>query len=344
MSKKHNNKVRVGLVGLGYWGKNLIRNILTSEQMQLACVCDLEVATTKDILNSHKGVEDVEIFQKFKDFVSYENVDAIIIATPPSTHYKFAKLALENNKHVLVEKPMCRTVIKAGKLNRLAKKNNLTLMCDHTYCFSGPTQAIKSIIEAGSLGNIINIHSSRLNLGLFQNNLDVLWDLAPHDLSIIQYLLNNLDVSNVNKNIVKHPVSDLTSEAHLHITLTSGIHITIHNSWISPFKERRMVIIGDKKMCVWDDLSEEKIKLYDTQVVTTNEGIGYRNEGCHNVSYERGEPLQEMINHFSECIINKKEPISSGNTATKIVQILSSLDSIPLPTTRKQLSSRKLQI
>ena len=321
-----NEKIRIGLIGVGYWGKNILRNIITSDNAEIACVCDNDLALAKKRLQSYNLESKIPIFSNLVEFFNCDNVDAVAIATPASTHYQLSKLALENNKHVLVEKPMCFTNSESNTLINLANKNNLTLMCDHTFCFAGPTMAVKEIIQSGELGKIISINSTRLNLGLFQKDTNVLWDLAPHDLSILQYVLEDFEVISQDTQIVKSPVSEHAAEAHVFLKLKSNVNVSIHNSWINPTKERKFTVIGDKKMLVWDDLSDDKIKLYNKNVTIKDEKINYYDEGYEVLNFNQTEPLLNMINHFVDCILTNSESIASGNKSQQIVSILSGID------------------
>tara|TARA_R100001079_G_scaffold966_1_gene626 strand:- start:24457 stop:25428 length:972 start_codon:yes stop_codon:yes gene_type:complete len=318
-----NNKIKIGLIGVGYWGKNILRNIVTSEKTQIACVCDKNVKLARQRLKEHNLLDKVRVYDSLINFYNHEDMDAVAIATPAGTHYELSKLSLENNKHVLVEKPMCFTTAEARKMVNLANKNNLTLMCDHTFCFSGTTNAVKKIVNSGELGNIISINSSRLNLGLFQKDTNVIWDLAPHDFSILQHILGNFEVKSQNVHVTKSPVSEFAAESHVFLQTKSNIQVTVYSSWISPVKERKLVVVGDKKMLVWDDLAEDKIKVYDKNVKKVNNKIEYYDNGFEVVNFDKTEPLLNMINHFADCIANGKESISSGEKSYQIVKILS---------------------
>lgn len=322
---KIDKKVKIGLVGAGYWGKNLLRNFVNCTKTSVVAVCDIdtEAAAAK---TSQYG--DIQIFSNIDSMLAHSDIEAVAIATPVSTHYNIAMAALRADKHVLVEKPISLNYKTAASLTKTAKERELIFMCDHTFCYSGPVKALKEIVQSNILGDILYINSIRTNLGLFQKDVNVLWDLAPHDLSIVEYVLGDSYVpARISCNTTTHPGSPYAADAHMTLTLESGVTINIHNSWLAPVKTRQMTIVGAKKMLVWDDLlPNEKIKIYNKRMTAEGDKFIYIDHGIMVPPIDLKEPLLEVAEDFANCILTGSEPIATGIKAAQVVQILELAD------------------
>ena len=246
--------MQIGIIGIGYWGPNIVRNVMKHASLKLKYICDLDETRLKKITLNYPNVTTVT---NYYDILSDPDIKAVIVVTPPSTHYKIGKDVLLSNKHLLIEKPITNTTEEADELIKIAKENNLILMCDLTYCYHPCVEFIKNNLD--DLGQILYLDSVRINLGLFQSNTNVIWDLAPHDLSIILYLLGDKIKS------MTASAFDVTQTGHENIAyLTLQLEHTvchIHLNWLSPTKVRKLIIGGSKKMIVWDDVvADEKVK------------------------------------------------------------------------------------
>lgn len=316
----------IATVGCGYWGPNLIRNFNTLPGCKVRIVCD----TDEDRLAHMKNLySDVEVTSDFDRVLAEAEVDAVAIATPVRLHFEMAKKSLQAGKHTLVEKPMASSAEQCRQLLELAKGRNLTLMVGHTFVYSQPVRKIKEIIDSGELGEIQYISSRRLNLGLFQKDINVAWDLAPHDISIILYVMHDPPTS-VNCQGKAHVVPEIEDVTNMTLNFTNGGFATIHNSWLDPNKVREMTFVGTRKMLVYDDIEPtEKIKIYDKCVVTPPH---YNTFGEFYYSYHYGdmccpyikqvEPLRVECQHFLDCIRTRWVPDSSGTEGLKVVRIL----------------------
>ena len=316
-----NTQVKIGLVGVGYWGKNLLRNFVNCPGTKVVAVCDDNMQLAKSWAEQYAFIQ---AFPNIKKMLSKTAVDAVVIATPVHTHYELAMTALKAGKHVLVEKPISLDYATAMKLTKTAATKNLTFMCDHTFCYSGPVKRIRDIVNSGILGDVLSITSVRTNLGLFQKDINVLWDLAPHDLSICEYILGEGYVPmTVNAIGIHHPQSAYVADAHLTINLKNDTVVTIHNSWLAPLKIRQMTIVGTNRMLLWDDLAPtEKIKIYHKNMKLKNEEFVYTDEGSVAPVVDMTEPLLEVATDFARCIQSGTEPVATGVKAAQIVQIL----------------------
>ena len=250
--------MNIGVIGFGYWGTNLVRNLQNTKNCNVTHIAESEVSRHKQI---HELYPDIEI-ESFDAIIKNSNIDAVVIATSISSHYELAKAALENNKHVLVEKPMTSSEKNAQELVKLSKLKNKILMVDHTYLYSGAVQEIKKSLDADLLGEILYVDSIRANLGKFQSDVNVLWDLAPHDISIINYLINEKPVS-VQATGKSYTNNQLENIAYLILNYKSNKIVHVNCSWISPIKIRKMIIGGSKKMLVFDDVQNKKIRIYN---------------------------------------------------------------------------------
>jgi predicted dehydrogenase len=320
--------VNVAVVGAGYWGPNLIRNFNSCPTARLVAVCDRDPERLGKAIRNYPAVESVA---DYTTLLSRSDVDAIVIATPVSTHAHLAVAALEAGKHVLVEKPMAASVADAESMIRAAREAGRVLMVDHTFIFGGPVRKIKSLIESGDLGQIYYIDSVRINLGLFQHDVNVIWDLAPHDLSIVDFLIGRLPRSlSAFGTCHTQSGSGIEDVAYLNLDFGDGLLASFHVNWLSPVKIRSFLVGGSQKGLVYNDLSaDEKVKIYDRGVTLAvdeqtrrNIIMGYRTGDVWSPQIDQYEPLQEMVRHFVHCIHTGETPISDGESGLRIVRIL----------------------
>src|SRR5271170_727686 len=316
--------VKFGVVGYGYWGPNIVRNLSQLEEVEVVAVCDKSPASRRRVEKAHP---DVRVTADFAELMSSPDIDAIAVITPVWTHYELAKTALEHGKHVFVEKPFTSNTAQAEELIDLAAKKNLKIMVDHTFLFTGAVQKIKTLLNEGSLGKLYYYDSTRVNLGLFQHDVNVIWDLAPHDLSIIDHLIDETPEAVV-----------ATGQSHLNghedvafITLyfPNKVIAHINVNWLSPVKVRTTLIGGEKKMLVWNDLeADEKIKVYDKGVhITSREGVynllvNYRSGDMWSPQVEQIEALRQELAYFIDCIANDHEPFNDGAAGLRVVKLL----------------------
>ena len=321
-----NHRLSIGVVGLGYWGPNLARNFSQLSGCRLGALCDLDSERLDKIRPLHPGVAR---FSSFDSMLELADVDVIAVATPVLSHFCLAKAALLAGKHVLVEKPLAASVAECEQLIELAASRGLTLMVGHTFLYSEPIQMIKQIIDSGDLGEIRYINSQRLNLGLFQKDINVVWDLAPHDISIILHLLGRTpDFVNCQGNA--HITPGIEDVSNLSLSFQSGQFATIQSSWLEPRKVRQMTIVGTKKMIVYNDIEPmEKIRIYDTRIERPPH---YDSFGEFHYSYHYGdsfvpyikqaEPLRQMCQHFISSISDGNPPLSCGRSGLAVLRIL----------------------
>jgi predicted dehydrogenase len=317
--------INIGVIGCGYWGPNLIRNfdaIQESKVIAVADLCDARLSYVK------QNYPQVQVTKNYHDFKEY-GVEAAIVATPPSTHYAIARDCLEDGLHVLVEKPITHNSTDAQKLIDLADSKALTLMVGHTFEYNAAVQYLKRLIQMGEIGNIYYVDTARLNLGLFQPGANVLWDLAPHDISILLFLLD-LDPISVSAHGSPHVFKDIFDVAIMQFKFPNQISALVHVSWLDPRKVRRVTVVGSKKMVVYNDVeSLEKIKIYDKGVERPEYTDTFGDFEC---SYRYGdivipnilfvEPLKLECQHFIQSISNHTRPNSDGKVGKKVVQVL----------------------
>lgn len=321
--------VKTGIVGLGYWGPNLLRNIYSNNRNAGLVICDSDTGRLSRMIQKYP---DLESTGRYQDLLDNNDLDAIVIATDVSSHYPLAKQALLAGKHVFVEKPFAASVKEAEELVDLGRKNGLVTMVGHTFMFSPPVIKAKAIIDSGELGEIHFITSSRVNLGLHQKDVSVIWDLAPHDFSMLFYWLDEEPV-NVSAFGHAYVLDGIPDVAFINLAFPSGVIANIQVSWLSPSKLRRTVIVGSRKMLVYDDTEPiEKIKIYDKGV----EVIEPESFGEYQLSYRTGdivspklgtsEPLASEMEEFLRCIENGDIPKSSGEEGLAVVRALEMAD------------------
>src|SRR3989475_2059117 len=320
--------IRIGVLGYGYWGPNIVRNLRSLDGCEVAVVCDTSSAALKRLRQAYP---DQAVTTDPVELLTSAHIDAVAVVTPVCTHFELAKAALENGKHVFVEKPFTSTTQQAEELIELAERKNLRIMVDHTFLFAGAVRKMRQLIDEGVLGDLYYYDSTRVNLGLFQHDVSVIWDLAPHDLSIMDFLIQDNPEAVV-----------ATGEAHLnghvdvaYITVyfpgNTIAHVNVN--WLSPVKIRTTLIGGEKKMLVWNDLeADEKIKVYDKGAqMNSAQGlyellVSYRSGDMWAPRVEQTEALKVELNYFLDCIAKNQTPLNDGVAGLRVVRMLEAAD------------------
>ena len=316
--------ISFGVIGYGYWGPNIVRNLDSLEKASVSVVSDKLPAARARAQKAH---HEIRVTADASEVISSTEIDAVAIITPVWTHFELAKAALENGKHVFVEKPFTSTSAQAEELINLAAAKNLKIMVDHTFLFTGAVRKIKQLLQEGALGKLYYYDSMRVNLGLFQHDINVIWDLAPHDLSIMDYLIGERP-----EEIVATGQSHLNGHedvAFLTLYFPNDVIAHINVNWLSPVKVRTTLIGGEKKMLVWNDLeADEKVKIYDKGVQITNEEglynllVNYRSGDMWAPHLEQVEALRIELDYFVDCIVNDQTPFNDGQAGMRIVKML----------------------
>ncbi|BFU93256.1 MAG: oxidoreductase [Nitrospira sp.] len=316
--------LRLGVIGYGYWGPNVVRNFLAHQDCKVATICDKSSAALTRVLAAHPGIR---VTTEPDAVLFATDIDAVAIITPVSHHYELAKKALENGKHVFVEKPFTATSAEAEELIQLAERRGLQIMVDHTFLFTGAVRKIKQLIDDGTLGRLYYYDSTRVNLGLFQHDVNVLWDLAPHDLSIMDYLIG-VEPELVVATGGAH-VNNLENIAYLTVYFPDNVLAHINVNWLSPVKMRTTLVGGQKRMLVWNDLDlAEKLRIYDKGADVKNESgmhaalVSYRTGDMYAPKIEEAEALKVETRYFLDCITNGTKPINDGLAGLRVVRIL----------------------
>lgn len=316
--------LNVGIVGYGYWGPNIVRNFEQIAESKVVAVCDKSPAARQKLQKNHPAIR---VAADPQELITDPGIDVIAVVTPVWTHYEIAKAALENGKHVFVEKPFTSCSQQAEELIELAEKKNLKIMVDHTFLFTGAVKKIAQFLDDGTLGKLYYYDSMRVNLGLFQHDVNVVWDLAPHDLSIVDYLIKEKPEAIVATG--QTHLNDHEDVAFLTLYFPNKIIAHINVNWLSPVKVRTTLIGGEKKMLVWNDLdADEKIKVYDKGVnISSREGlytllVNYRSGDMWSPQVNRSEALTEELNYFVNCIVNNKTPHNDGAAGLRVVKML----------------------
>ena len=317
--------MKIGVIGYGYWGPNLVRNFYELGGVEVKWCADKRPDRRALVQKRYPSISVTEDAQQIFDD---PEVNAVVIATPVSAHHPLARQALEHGKHVLVEKPMTRTVAEGQQLVELADKKGLVLMVDHTFIYTGAVRKMKEILDVGELGDLYYLDSVRINLGLFQSDIDVLWDLAPHDLAILTYLVHDTPQF-VSATGADHTGSGLVDVAYMMMHFANNFIAHFHVNWLSPVKLRQMLIGGSRRMLVYNDMEpSEKVRVYDRGVrVTTEESIhktlvDYRTGDMWAPKLENREALAVECEHFLECVRFNKVPWSSGTAGLNVVRML----------------------
>ena len=330
MNKDNNSSpLKIGVIGYGYWGPNVVRNFYNTPNAVVASVCDLNVKSLQRVRRTYPSMV---VTTNPADILTSPEIDAVAIVTPISQHFPLAKMALENGKHVFVEKPFTASVSEAEELIELAERKNLRIMVDHTFLFNGAVRKIRELIDSGALGNLYYYDSTRVNLGIFQHDANVVWDLAPHDLSIIDYLIADGPEAIVATG-EKH-VNGVEDMAFITMYFPNKVIAHLNVNWLSPVKVRTTLIGGEKKMLVWNDLeADEKIKVYDKGIERPN---GNGNGHDLRVSYRAGDlwvPRLEQVEaltleaqYFVDCVFSGETPFNDGNAGLRVVQMLEAID------------------
>lgn len=323
------DKIRIGVIGSGYWGPNLIRNFSVNPNSEVVGVSDLREDRLKAVQGTNHGIF---LTTNYKELFNLD-LDAMVIATPPATHYELAREALQHGLHVMVEKPITTSSYQAEELIELAEQKSRVLMVGHTFLFNTAVHALKSLMENGNIGKVYYVDSARLSLGLFQRDMNALWDLAPHDISIISYILGQdpISVEVYGNDCVFKGLYDVV---YMSLIYPDNVLAHIHVSWLDPNKVRRVTVVASERMVVFNDLEPlEKIKIYDKGVDVPDQTSNFGEFQC---SYRYGdiiipnikfvEPLKLECQHFLDCIIDGSTPVSSGLDGLKVVKILESAE------------------
>src|SRR3954464_2745126 len=321
-----NQPLNIGVIGAGYWGPLLVRNFRLLAGCHLKAVCDSNESRLKHLRGLYPEVEGISDSEHFLNGIG---LDAVVIATPVKYHYPLAKASLLAGKHTFIEKPMAASSAECEELVQIAERNGLVLMVDHTFLYSAPVRKIAEIVQAGDLGEIRYINSRRLNLGLFQKDINVAWDLAPHDISIILHILGEFPVS-VNCQGNAHVTPNVEDVTNMSLMFRNKRFATIQSSWLEPRKIREMTIVGSRRMIVYDDLqTHEKIKIYDVRVdrpphydTFAEFQYSYHYGDSYIPHLQQEEPLNLACRHFIDCIETNSAPLTGGRQGLDMVRIL----------------------
>ena len=317
--------LNIGVIGYGYWGPNIVRNFHALDSVKSLFVCDMR---SDACCAAKKNFPSVQTTTDVNSILTSPDIDAVAVITPVFTHYELAKKALENGKHVFVEKPFTSTVAQAEELIELAEQKHLQIMVDHTFLFTGAVRKIRELIDKNVLGELYYYDSMRVNLGLFQHDVNVIWDLAPHDLSIMDYVIDEKPEA-ISAHGKPHFSERLEDVAFITVFFGNNIIAHFNVSWISPVKVRTTLIGGEKSMDVWNDLdADEKIKGYDKGVKVTNrEGVydllvSYRSGDTWAPKIPQTEDLKEEAQYFIDCVLNGQRPINDGHAGLRVVRMM----------------------
>lgn len=325
--------LNIAQIGVGYWGPNLLRNLVANKRCEVSRVADLSSERRDHVKRLYPGAN---VTADMNEIFVDEAVDAIVVATPVATHFEMACRALEAGKHILVEKPLARSIDEVDQIARLSNERHLVAMVGHTFLFNAAVRYVKQLIDSGTLGDVHYIYSQRLNLGRIRSDVDALWNFAPHDVSIIQYWLGDPHPLSVIRRGVACIQSDIEDVVFLNITYPGGIMANIHVSWLDPHRLRSMTVVGSKKMVVYDDVAENKIAIHDKGIerktalgnsddeVQRFVGFEHRSGDVILPKIDFKEPLQVEIDHFIDCIQNGNTCLTGPDHARKVVQILTS--------------------
>ena len=316
--------IRVGVIGYGYWGPRVARNFHDLESCELASICDKRPDLAR---RAKQAYPNAQVTSDVDEAITSPDIDAVAVVTPVWTHFELAKAALENGKHIFVEKPFTSTAAQAEELIDLADRKHLQIMVDHTFLFTGAVKKMRELIDDGTLGRLYYYDSTRVNLGLFQHDVNVIWDLAPHDLSIMDYLIQRKPEALVATGQVH--LNGFEDLAYLTIYFPDRMIAHINVNWLSPVKVRTTLIGGEKKMLVWNDLeADEKVKVYDKGVKIKNGQnisdllVSYRSGDMWSPRVEQGEALAAEAKYFIECVSKNQKPFNDGEAGLRVVKML----------------------
>ena len=319
--------IGVAVVGCGYWGPNLLRNFAAEPRAQVRWICDLDEGKLESLRLRYPSVRTTT---RYEDVLSDQGVHAIVVATPVRTHHRLARLALQSGKHVLVEKPLADQVTLAEDLVEQAERHDRILMVDHTFVYTGAVRHLKKLCEEGLFGTLWYVDSVRINLGLFQRDVNVVWDLAPHDLSIVTHLLGK-DPVTVQATGASHTGNGTEDVAYLHLDFDNELIAHFHVNWLSPVKVRQMFLGGSERMVIFNDIEpSEKLRIYDKGIevkADNREGIyklqvGYRSGDMWAPALDGTEALTVEVKHFLDCIERGEKPMTDGKAGLRVVRIL----------------------
>lgn len=329
-------KISIAQIGVGYWGPNLLRNLVANGNCEVKTVVDISEERRAFVKNLYPSVDVTDNIQFVLDD---DTIDAVIVATPVAAHYDLAIKSLQAGKHLLVEKPMATAVEQVLHIGEVSKEKGLVAMVGHTFLFNAAVRYVKTLIDSEELGEIRYIYSQRLNLGRIRNDVDALWNLAPHDVSIIQYWLGDPAPATVSRQGMAYVQDGIDDVVFLNITYPQGVLANIHVSWLDPHKIRKMTIVGSKKMVVYDDVAENKIAIYDKgidRMAVLGEHMDYDKPNTFTFNHRSGdvvfpkinwiEPLKTEIEHFIDCIQNGTKCQTGAEHAGKVVKILGALE------------------
>jgi predicted dehydrogenase len=332
MEKGKGKMLGVAQIGVGYWGPNLLRNLVASKRCKVRAVADLAAQRRDSVQGLYPGVS---VTDNVDEILRDKDIAAVVIATPVSTHFDLAVRALEAGKHILVEKPIATTVAEVDEIGRIARKNKLVAMAGHTFLYNAAVRYAKKLIDSGELGDIRYIYSQRLNLGRIRSDVDALWNFAPHDISIIQYWLGDPEPISIMKRGVDYIQEKIDDVAFINIVYPGKIMANIHVSWLDPRRLRQMTVVGSRKMIVYDNDAESKIAIYDKGIdrkAILGQHMDYDTPRTQSFNYREGdiilpridfpEPIKVEIDHFIDCIENGTACLSGIDHARNVVRIL----------------------
>lgn len=326
-----NRDIRVGVVGCGYWGPNLVRNFVDWLHEGMTAVADPDPERLDAVRSSYPHLQ---AYPDLEAMLGDTDVDAVAVATPVHTHYEIARMALEHGKHVLIEKPMTHTVETSRELIDLAEDRGLTLMVDHTFVYTGAVRKIREIVDRGELGDLYYFDSVRVNLGMFQHDVNVVWDLAPHDVSIMEHLLDAdpVAVSAHGAAHVDYGTEPIENIAYITVYYPDNLIAHVHVNWLAPVKVRKTLLGGDRKMIVYDDNEpDEKVKVYDKGVEIEPSDdpekiyetlVSYRTGDMYAPKLDETEALKRETGHFLDCVETGKQPVTDGSAGLDVVRVL----------------------
>ncbi len=313
-----------GVIGYGYWGPNIVRNLASLDDSHVLAIAEISPAARK---RAQKAYPAATVTSNASEVIASPKIDAIAVVSPVWTHYELTKAALQNGKHVFVEKPFTSNTAQGEELIELAQRKNLTIMVDHTFLFTGAVTKIRQLLDDGILGQLYYYDSTRVNLGLFQHDINVLWDLAPHDLSIMDYLIKTTPEAVVATG--QRHLNGYEDVAYMTLYFPGQVIAHINVNWLSPVKVRTTLIGGEKRMLVWNDLeADEKLKVYDRGVdIKSREGVyellvNYRSGDMWAPQLEQVEALRKEMNYFVDCVTTGRKPFNDGCAGLRVVKML----------------------
>ncbi len=325
--------INIAQIGVGYWGPNLLRNLVANDDCCVRAVADLSEERRQFVKSNYPSVI---VTDKVESVLDDPNVSAVVIATPVASHFELAMKALDAGKHVLVEKPMARSVKEVDEIGDIAKQKSLIAMVGHTFLYNAAVRYVKQLIDSGDLGDIRYIYSQRINLGRIRSDVDALWNLAPHDISIIQHWLGDPEPVSISRRGMDYVQNGVDDVVFLNVVYPDNIMANIHVSWLDPHKVRQMTVVGSKKMVVYDDIAENKIAIFDKgidRMAVLGENMDFDKPNDFQFNHRSGdvvlpkiawqEPLKVELAHFIDCIQNGTECLTGVDHAKKVVQILS---------------------